>query len=163
LSAKKIKIGVLSDTHLNSVTDELRRIKTGYLSDVDYVLHAGDIVSMDVVAYLDDGNFFGVHGNMDSFYVQEFLPEKRIVEFGGVRLGLIHGWGAKTDLDDRVSREFRDVDVIVYGHTHVAANHLKDGVLFFNPGTAIGYTSSGPHTIGILEIDNDVTGRIIEI
>jgi uncharacterized protein len=78
-------------------------------------------------------------------------------------LGLIHGWGAKTDLEDRVSREFREVDVIVYGHTHVAANHSREGVLFFNPGTAIGYTASGPHTIGILEIDNDVTGRIIEI
>jgi uncharacterized protein len=158
-----IKIGVLSDTHLNSVTDELRRIKTRYLSDVDYILHAGDMVSMDVAAYLDDGNFFGVHGNMDSFYVREFLPEKRVVDLGRFRIGLIHGWGAKTDLEDKISSQFQDVDVIVYGHSHAAANHLKDGILFFNPGTAIGYTLQGPHTIGILEIDDDVTGRIIEI
>jgi len=163
LSAKKLKIGILSDTHLNTVTDELRRIKTQYLSDVDYILHAGDMVSMDVAAYLDEGNFFGVHGNMDSHYVREFLPEKRIMDFGRFRVGLIHGWGAKTDLEERILNTFQDVDVIVYGHSHKPANHLKDGILLFNPGTAIGYTSSGPHTVGILEIGEEVAGRIIEI
>jgi uncharacterized protein len=159
----KIKIAVLSDTHLNNVTDALRRIKTRFLSDVDYILHAGDIVSIEAVKYLDDGNFFGVHGNMDSYGVRELLPEKRVLKFGSFRFGLIHGWGAKVDLEDKISHEFTDVDVIVYGHSHVPANHMRDGILFFNPGTAIGYASSGIHTIGVLEIENDVTGRIIEI
>lgn len=159
----KIKIGVLSDTHLNSINDELKRIKTQYLSDVDYIVHAGDIVSIDVVTYLDDGNFFGVHGNMDPYGVREMLPEKRVLDFGPFRLGLIHGWGAKAGIEDRISREFKDVDTIIYGHSHTPANHIKEGILYFNPGTAIGYSLSGLHTIGILEIDNKITGRIIEI
>lgn len=159
----KIKIGVLSDTHLNSVSDELKRIKAQYLADVDYILHAGDIVCVDVVAFLDDGNFFSVHGNMDPYGLRELLPEKRVLDFGPFRLGLIHGWGAKAGIEDRIAREFKGVDAIVYGHSHVPANHVKDGILFFNPGTAIGYSSSGLHTIGILEIDNEITGRIISI
>jgi uncharacterized protein len=159
----KIKIGILSDTHLHEVSDELQRIKTLYLSDVDYILHAGDIVSVEVAEYFNDGNFFGVHGNMDTYGVRELLPEKTVLEFGPFRVGLIHGWGAKTGLEDRISNDFKDVDVIVYGHSHSPANHMKDGILFFNPGTAIGYSASGPHTIGILEIDDNITGRIIEI
>jgi len=159
----KIKIGVLSDTHLNKVSDELQRIKAQYLEDVDYILHAGDIVSAEIVEYLNDGNFFGVHGNMDPLSVRELLPEKTILEFGRFRCGLIHGWGPKAGLEERINREFTDVDVIIYGHSHIPANHVKDGILFFNPGTAIGYSSSGTHTIGILDIDANITGRIIEI
>lgn len=159
----KTKIGVLSDTHMNSVNDELQRIKEQYLSDVDYILHAGDIVSVDVVAFLDDGNFFGVCGNMDPYGLRELLPEKRVLDFGPFRIGLIHGWGAKAGIEDRIAREFNDVDAIIYGHSHTPANHMKEGTLFFNPGTARGYSSSGTHTIGILEIDNDIKGRIIEI
>jgi len=159
----KLKIGVLSDTHLNRVNEELQRIKGLYFSDVDYILHAGDIVSMDVADYLNDGNFFGVHGNMDPCSVRELLPEKTVLEFGPFRIGLIHGWGARAGLEDRIRNEFRDVNAIVYGHSHSPANHVKDGVLFFNPGTAMGHRTSGPHTIGILEIEQYITGRIIEI
>ena len=159
----KLKIGVLSDTHLDKVNEELLRIKAKYLSDVDYILHAGDIVSVEVADYLNDGNFFGVHGNMDPYSVRELLPEKTVLEFGPFRFGLIHGWGAKAGLEERISSEFREVDAIVYGHSHSPANHMKDGILFFNPGTAMGYRASGPHTIGILEIDENITGRIIEI
>lgn len=158
-----IRIGVLSDTHLNKVNDELQRIKAQYFSDVDYILHAGDVISVDVVEYLDDGNFFGVYGNMDSYGIRQILPEKRVLEFGPFRLGIIHGWGAKAGLEERIYYEFKGVDVIVYGHSHSPANHVKDGILFFNPGTAIGYSASGLHTIGILEVGKNVTGRIIEI
>ncbi|MBN1625516.1 MAG: metallophosphoesterase family protein [Deltaproteobacteria bacterium] len=158
-----IKIGVLSDTHLNGVNDELKRIKTRYLGDVDYIMHAGDIVCTEVVTFLDDGNFFGVYGNMDPYGLRELLPEKRVLNFGPFRLGLIHGWGAKAGIEDRISMEFNDVDAIIYGHSHIPANHIKAGILYFNPGTAMGYSPSGLHTIGILEIDNMITGRIIEI
>jgi uncharacterized protein len=159
----KLKIGVLSDTHLNKINIELQRIKVQYLSDMDYILHAGDIGSVEVADYLNEGNFFGVHGNMDPYSVKELLPEKTVLEFGPYRIGLIHGWGAKAGLEERILNEFQDVHAIVYGHSHTPANHVKDGILFFNPGTAMGYRVSGPHTLGILEIDEGITGRIIEI
>ena len=58
---------------------------------------------------------------------------------------------------------FKDVDCIVYGHTHKPANHKKENVLFFNPGSAVDRYFASSKTIGILEIDKDITGRIIKI
>jgi predicted phosphodiesterase len=78
-------------------------------------------------------------------------------------LGLIHGWGSSRGLEERIRQEFKDVDIIVYGHSHCAANHLKEGVLLFNPGTATGYSSSQGHSIGILELGETIHSEIITL
>ncbi len=159
----KIKIGVLSDTHLNKVTREFREIYDKYLADKDMVLHAGDHVSKEVVDFLSRKDFHGVWGNMDPVEIKELLPAKKIIELGPYRLGITHGWGPSAGLEDRIRPEFRDVDIIVYGHSHHAVNHMKDGVLIFNPGTATGFSSNGMHTIGILELGDMIHGEIIRI
>jgi predicted phosphodiesterase len=85
------------------------------------------------------------------------------VQLGGWRIGLTHGGGGADDLEDRVAQLFSDVDVIVYGHSHIPANHVRDGVLFFNPGTATGHSRAGRHTLGILTLGETMEGRIVEI
>jgi putative phosphoesterase len=158
-----LKIGVLSDTHLKKLNNKLEDIYQKYLSDKDIVIHTGDYVSVDVVEFLSRDNFHGVFGNMDNHEIKQILPEKKVIEAGSYRIGIIHGWGSKEGLEEKISNEFKDVDIIIYGHTHSAANHLKNGVLFFNPGAAIGYSASGPHTIGILEINDLIKGKIVDI
>ena len=91
------------------------------------------------------------------------LPGKKVVELGPYRLGLIHGYGPSRGLDDRIRAEFQDVDVIVYGHSHRAANYVREGILLFNPGTATGFSSSNDHSVGILEVDETIRGEIISI
>lgn len=158
-----MKIGVISDTHLREVSDELKRIEREHLSCTDLVLHAGDVVSAEVVRFFKRRNFRGVHGNMDPPEVRSLLPEKEIIELGRYRLGLIHGWGASRGLEDRIAECFQGVDIIVYGHSHEPANHVKSGILFFNPGTATGYSGSGLHTLGMLELNDRVHGEIIPL
>jgi len=158
-----LKIGILSDTHLKRLTDRLEKIYKKYLFDMDIVIHTGDYVSIEVVEFLDRDNFHGVCGNMDSDEVKQILPDKKVIEAGSHRIGIIHGWGSKDGLEEKIRNEFRDVDIIVYGHSHSAANNIKDGILFFNPGVAIGYSISDHHTIGILEIDDVVKGKIVDI
>jgi uncharacterized protein len=158
-----MKIGVLSDTHLNQITPEFVDIYNTHLSDVDMIIHAGDIVSTNIIDFLERNVFHGVQGNMDPFEIKALLPEKKIVEVGGHRLGVIHGWGSAKGLEDRILPLFPDVDVIIYGHSHIIANHVKSDVLFFNPGTATGYSATGVHSIGILEVGETVRGRIISI
>jgi putative phosphoesterase len=159
----KYRIGVLSDTHLTEVSNKLVDIYENYLSKADIILHAGDYASKNIVDFLDRGNFHGVFGNMDPIGVRESLPRKKIIQLGKYRLGLIHGWGSYSGLEESVLKEFKDVDVIIYGHSHHPANHIKGGVLLFNPGTAIGYRKRGPHTLGILEVDDKIHGEIINI
>ncbi|MBW1997937.1 MAG: metallophosphoesterase family protein [Deltaproteobacteria bacterium] len=157
------KIGVLSDTHLHGVSRDLVDLYERHLKDVDMIIHAGDFVSEEVIDFLSRKPFHGVHGNMDPRDLKLRLPEKKTIEVGPLKIGLIHGWGAPDGLEDRIRDQFQDVDVIIYGHSHRAANRLKEGVLFFNPGTALGYTSSGMHSIGILRLGDRISGEIIDI
>lgn len=158
-----MKIGVMSDTHLYEVTQKLRDILRTHLSDVDMIIHAGDIVSPNIVDFLGKNVFHGVQGNMDPLEIKAMLPEKKIVELGPFRLGVIHGWGAAGGLEERILPLFDNVDVIIYGHSHVAANHLRNGVLLFNPGTATGYSKNSLNSIGILEISETIKGRIVPV
>jgi putative phosphoesterase len=158
-----IRIGVISDTHLLRVSRDLKYIFETYLADKDLILHAGDIVSEEVIDFFQGRALHAVFGNMDPFEVQRRLPAKSVVEAGAYRIGLIHGWGPSAGLEDRIAAEFTDVDIVVYGHSHDAANHLRSGVLFFNPGTATGYAASGIHSIGILELDDGIAGEIIPL
>ena len=158
-----MKIGVLSDTHLFQVTKAFVDIYNTYLSDVDMIIHAGDIVSPDIVDFLEKNVFHGVQGNMDPLEVKALLPEKKIVEVASYRLGIIHGWGAASGLEERILPLFPNVDVIIYGHSHIPANHVREGVLMFNPGTVTGYSKNGFNSIGILEVSETVEGRIIPV
>ncbi len=158
-----IKVGVLSDTHLHRVTRDIRDICDQYFSDVDSILHAGDFVSVEIVEFLSRRGFHGVHGNMDPIEVKKTLPGKKVIELGPYKVGLIHGWGSSEGLEERILSGFRHMDVIVYGHSHVAANLIKDEVLLFNPGTATGFSSSKVRSIGILELDDTIHAEIIDI
>jgi len=158
-----IKVGVLSDTHLHGVTPALRRIHGRHLSGLSALLHAGDVVSTDVVRFLAQKPFFGVHGNMDPPDVRELLPAQRIVELNGFRIGLTHGRGSPSTCEAEAARRFSGVDVVVYGHSHIPASGVRDGVLLFNPGTLTGYSRGGVHSFGILELGETVRARIVEI
>ena len=159
----KLRIGVLSDTHLKRVTKEFKEIYERYLAHTDMILHAGDMVSTEIIDFLSRKSFHAVHGNMDPVEVREQVPDRRVVEVGPYRLGLIHGWGPAGGLEDRVFPQFRDVDVIIFGHSHVSANHMREGVLLFNPGTATGFSSSGIHSLGLLECGDAIHGEIVTV
>jgi len=158
-----MKIGVISDTHLREVDSRLIDIYHEYFSDVEMIIHAGDLVSTQVVDFLSQKPLHVVQGNMDSLDIKERFPKKRIVEVGGFRLGLIHGWGSPFGIEGRIRSEFDDVDVIIYGHSHRPANHIDKGILFFNPGTPTVLSFSGSNSIGILDIGETVKGNIIEL
>ena len=159
-----MKIGVLSDTHLRGPDDRLLAIIRKYFHDADLILHAGDLVDLRVLDAFGDKKVVAVCGNMDSSRVEDEIPLKRVLEIGRFRVGLIHGWGAPHDLEDRIRGEFDQVDCIVFGHSHFPANHIREGVLFFNPGTAFDRRHAVSNTVGILEVGEEtITGRIIAI
>jgi putative phosphoesterase len=156
-----MKIGVISDTHLKGVGQRLIDIYDQYFSGVDMIVHAGDLVSMEIADFLSQKPLYVVQGNMDTQDIRERFPEKEIIEADGFRLGLIHGWGSPFGMERRIRSQFNNVDAIIFGHSHRPANHRDGGVLFFNPGTASGFAISGSHSIGILDLGEEIKGDVI--
>lgn len=159
-----MKIGIISDTHMSRPTRELANVTSRIFADVAMILHAGDITRMRVLEAFSDKEVIAVRGNMDRYDGSGTLPETHVVTVEGYRIGLIHGWGSARGIEDRVLQSFSDVNAIVYGHTHAPANHLKDGVLMFNPGAFSGSRlHRGYRSVGILTIDEGIRGEIIKL
>ncbi|MBN1572574.1 MAG: metallophosphoesterase [Deltaproteobacteria bacterium] len=163
-----MRIGVISDTHISSVGDDFKDFVKIHFSDVDVIIHAGDFIDVSVAEYLynyAELNFYGVSGNMDRGVIQDELPKKRVENFDGVRIGIIHGWGSPSDLPSRVAAEFSvdSVDCVVFGHSHTAMNRREGGVLLFNPGAPFDRRFSRDNTIGYLTVDSGIEGEIVSI
>ena len=158
-----MKVGVISDTHLYDPSDELHRVIETIFHDVGTILHAGDIVSLKVLQSFRDKEVIAVRGNMDLPDSKGVLKEKEVIEIARFRIGLIHGWGAPVGLENKIRGRFGKVDAIVYGHTHRPANHTKDGVFFFNPGSFSSGRMGSPGSVGILHLDKEITGEIVTV
>lgn len=161
-----MKIGVLSDTHLRIPDSNLDYILDDLFSDADMILHAGDIVTRSVLERLDERGVLAVCGNMDDYDVYDMAPQTRIVAAGGLKIGLIHGWGSKEGLVQRIIEKFltESPDIIVYGHSHMPFWGEVNGARMFNPGSASRNVFPRGRTVGLLEIDGDSVGaRFIEL
>jgi len=159
------RIAVLSDTHIPVVAADLPKAVYQGIAGVDLILHAGDLVELDLLDRLAAiAPVKAVCGNMDNDRARGKLPEKEIITVGPLSIGLIHGRGAPQNLLEMVSREFQGVNAIIFGHSHTPVNLTRDGILFFNPGSPTDTVFAPYNSYGVLEIkDSTITGRIIKI
>jgi len=158
-----LKIGVISDTHLTSCDDRLTCLLHDHFRDVDLILHAGDLVDISVLNAFAGKDVKAVCGNMDPITVRNILPDRMILNINNYKVGLIHGWGMPFGIEKKILKEIGRVDCLVYGHTHKATNEVRNGVLFFNPGSATDKRFASHNTVGILEIKEKIKGTIIEL
>lgn len=160
-----MRILVLSDTHIPRVAADLPEKVYNEIAGVDMILHAGDFVEkelLDKLAVLKE--IKAVHGNMDEAGLQTRLNAKEVITIGDSRIGLIHGYGAPRDLPDTVAQEFKDVNAIVFGHSHSPMNETRAGILFFNPGSPTDTIFARTRSYGILEVsDKGIAGQIVEL
>ena len=147
---------MLSDTHIH-LAEEIPQEIVKAFSEMDFIVHLGDFVGSQVLEGLKRlGEVKAVHGNMDSMKLRDLLPEKEVMVIGGRKIGMIHGWGGPEGIEQRIRSRFDDVDIIIYGHSHVAKMEQIGDILFFNPGP-------GNQSFGILTIEDDVKGEIVRI
>ncbi|HTX60907.1 MAG TPA: YfcE family phosphodiesterase, partial [Methanobacterium sp.] len=72
-------IGVISDTHIPERADKIPEIVFELFKDVDMILHAGDLVSLDVKKQLEEiAPTYCVQGNMDKYFGLK-LPETEVI------------------------------------------------------------------------------------
>lgn len=164
--AQQLKIGLISDTHFRSLAQGAKLIGAlleQHFADVDAILHAGDMIHPDISLLFADVPFYAVRGNNDPAIYG--VPERRILEFGGYRIGLIHGWGNHADLEERMINNFSEdnLDCLVYGHSHCAVCHTIGDMLVINPGSTTDRRRSPCHSVALLYLGENLRGEIINI
>jgi len=77
-----------------------------------------------------------VYGNNDHGALRERLPEVARVELEGVRFAVVHETGDAKGRERRCAERFPDVDVLVFGHSHIPWDTVADtGLRLLNPGS----------------------------
>ena len=150
-----ITIGVISDTH-----GLLRPEALAQLKGSDYIIHAGDIGDPAILDKLAEiGPVTAVRGNVDRAAWARKIPATNLLEAAGICIHVLHDL---TELD--LKPEAAGFVAVISGHTHTAKQATKNGVLYFNPGSAGPRRFHLPVTVGRLLVNGaELRGDILEI
>lgn len=150
-----ISLGVISDTH-----GLLRPQAIEALRDSDRILHAGDVGAPEILEALAEiAPVTAIRGNVDTGQWARALPATELVEIGSIYIYMLHDL-RQLDLKPEAAG-FR---VVIYGHSHQPRIEEKNGVLYFNPGSAGPRRFSMPVSVGKLTIDAGKTrAQLVEL
>ena len=158
-------IGVISDTHIPERAEKIPELVFEAFKGVELILHAGDIVSMDVIKDLENlAPTKCVQGNMDRMYGLK-IPKREILKIDGIKIGLDHGevYPRGDTLQLKYIGMEMGVDVLITGHTHTSFIKEVDEMLLLNPGSPTVPRMSDP-SVMLLEVDEKgLDARIIKI
>lgn len=139
-----MKIGVISDTH-GLLRDEVIE----NLQGCDYIIHAGDIGSEEILDKLQGiAKTFAVRGNNDKEGYALKLPDFKEIKMDEVLIYVTHN---KAD----IPKELREIDLIIYGHSHKYGEDNIDGIIYLNPGSCGRKRFSLPLSMAIVEVNLD--------
>ena len=123
----------------------------------DVVVHAGDWVSADLLDLFTDraARLVGVWGNNDGDDLRARLPEVARVALDGVRFAVVHETGQAAGRERRCAAAYPDVDVLVFGHSHIPWDTTGPGGLrLLNPGSPTDRRRQPTHTWMTVEISD---------
>ncbi|MDM7938801.1 MAG: metallophosphoesterase [Methanothrix sp.] len=156
------RILALSDTHLEG--EELPVAVVRLAREADMILHAGDFVSCKVYSALEElGKLEAVRGNCDLPVLKKQLPERRVIDVDGIRIGLVHTAFHGSDLvgAEMMAREM-DARVLVFGHIHRPVVEKGERLLIC-PGSPTQPRMSAP-SAAMLEItEGNIQGSIVSL
>ncbi|MDQ1034367.1 putative phosphoesterase [Streptomyces sp. V3I8] len=133
-----MRLLLMSDTHLPRRARELPAQLLAELPRADVVVHAGDWVDTGTLDLLESRShrLVGVYGNNDGPGLRARLPEVAHVVLDGLRLGVIHETGDARGREQRCAERFPDLDVLVFGHSHIPWDTTAaTGLRLLNPGS----------------------------
>ena len=180
-SRSHVRVGLISDTHIPEARAELWPQVFDVFAGVDAILHGGDIHELRVLdQLLEVAPLWSARGNGEDGSAGRPVaaddPRLRyswLLDLAGVRVGLTHdlplpeippNYTVSRWKDRRFGTQ--DLDVLVYGDSHVERIDVIGSTLCINPGSP-----TYPHnlntqlgTIGFLDIDGPtVTASIWQL
>ncbi|HEY0812448.1 MAG TPA: metallophosphoesterase [Pseudonocardia sp.] len=150
---------LISDTHVPVRARELPVPVWRAVEEADVVVHAGDWVAAELLDVLADraARLVGVWGNNDGPQLRARLPEVARVELEGLRLAVVHETGQSAGRERRCTAAYPDVDVLVFGHSHIPWDTTAPGGLrLLNPGSPTDRRRQPTHTWMTAEIHDGV-------
>ncbi len=136
-------IGVISDTHGLLRPEALTALRGSHR-----IIHAGDVGSPKILEQLTTiAPVTAVRGNIDKDAWARKLPETEVFEIAGLSIYILHDL-SKLDLRPQAA----GFAAVISGHSHVPKQETRDGVLYFNPGSAGPRRFNLPVTLGRLVI-----------
>ena len=158
---------VLSDTHIKSgsINQALPAGLVKLIKEADRVIHAGDFVTKKAYDELSGiCNLAAVSGNMDEMSLKKMLPDRKIIEVDGVKIGIIHE--AALSIHDTTGARYMakemGVDVLVFGHIHKPVIDKSD-VLLICPGSPTAPRLSEPGVIELIIENGNISGKVIKL
>ncbi len=147
------RVGVIADTH-----GLLRPEALEALRGSDQIVHAGDIGSPEILDALESlAPVTAVRGNVDKGARARRIPRTAVLEVGDAHLYILHDLN---DLD--VDAKAGGFAAVIAGHSHRPMQEERDGVLYFNPGSAGPRRFNLPVTVGRLSVaGSSVEGEIL--
>jgi hypothetical protein len=148
-------VGVISDTH-----GLLRPEAVELLRGSAHIIHAGDIGSVEIIPALEKiAPVTAIRGNVDTQAWARRFAETEVVELEGLHIYVIHDANA-LDLNPKAA----GFAAVISGHSHQPKQEMKDGVLYFNPGSAGPRRFKLPISVGRLVIaEGKVSAEILDV
>jgi uncharacterized protein len=138
-------IGIISDTH-----GLLRPEAVELLRGSEHIIHAGDIGDAEIIPALEKlAPVTAIRGNVDTQPWAQRFAETEVVELSGVSIYIIHDVNA-LDLNPQAA----GFAAVISGHSHQPKQETRNGVLYFNPGSAGPRRFKLPISVGKLVIDD---------
>ena len=129
---------LLADTHVPGRARDLPASVWAAVEAADVVIHAGDWVSEALLDQVEERSrrLLGCHGNNDGAGLRSRLPEVAHADIGRLRIAVVHETGAASGREARCDARFPDIDVLVFGHSHIPWDTVTPGgVRLLNPGS----------------------------
>ena len=155
---------LIADTHVPQRALDLPGEVWDAVDAADLVVHAGDWVSLDLLDRLQErANYLmGCWGK--NYLGDEWrrrLPEvdRRTVE--GVRVAVTHETGDKRKRDAFCDERYADVDLLVFGHSHIPWDSTTPGgIRLLNPGSCVDRRMQPHRTYMTLTLADGVVGDV---
>lgn len=130
------RIMIVSDTHRREGNLAEALYKENNEGPIDKLIHLGDFEGQeDVIEELAGCETIMVPGNND---FGSNIPSEREIVIAGKKILLTHGHYYYVSLDLATLRNeciARDIDIVMFGHTHKPLIQEEDKVTFINPGS----------------------------
>jgi len=133
-----MKVLLLADTHVPRRARDLPDRVWAEVRAADVVVHAGDWVEPGLLDLLEQRarRLVAVFGNNDGAELRRRLPEVARETIGGVRFAVVHETGDAKGRERRCQEMYGDVDVLVFGHSHIPWDTVTpSGLRLLNPGS----------------------------